>query len=286
MNDDGLVVGTYTRYDPSQGGSGTEYGFIYDTNTHTYVVPQFDIPGITSNDTGSTNISSADQLLSINDAGTIVGTSPTQGGFEVNPAPVDTIDNGGTLYVAQPSNDTVKFAGNTGTLVLDDLTDFHGQIQNFTGTAPDAAHSDVIDLAGVNFNSASFSESYNISTGVLTVSDGTDTGSLSFANFNGTFKFASDGHGGTDIFDPPAANNTSPPVSVGNDHFHFHPELGAGSDNAGTQGNDAAHDHLAGPRSEEWSTLIADAQETGTADGAQPAESHWHHALHNATHLH
>ena len=163
------------------------------------MVPQFDIPGITSNDTGSTNISSADQLLSINDAGTIVGTSPTQGGFEVNPAPVDTIDNGGTLYVAQPSNDTVKFAGNTGTLVLDDLTDFHGQIQNFTGTAPDAAHSDVIDLAGVNFNSASFSESYNISTGVLTVSDGTDTGSLSFANFNGTFKFASDGHGGTDI---------------------------------------------------------------------------------------
>ena len=69
------------------------------------------------------------------------------------------------------------------------------------------AHSDVIDLAGINFDSGHFTDSYNASTGVLTVSDGTDNASLTFDNFTATFEFASDGHGGTDIYDPPAQSS-------------------------------------------------------------------------------
>ena len=39
--------------------------------------------------------------------------------------------------------------------------------------------------------------------------------------------------------------------------------------------------------SEEWSALIADTQAGAAADvTAQPADLHWHHALHNSVHLH
>ena len=50
----------------------------------------------------------------------------------------------------------------------------------------------LIDLVGINYGSAHFSEAYNTSSGVLTVSDGSTTTSLTFDNFNATFDFASD----------------------------------------------------------------------------------------------
>ena len=58
------------------------------------------------------------------------------------------------------------------------------------------------------------------------VSDGTDTASLTFVDFTGTFQFASDGSGGTDIFDPPAKSSGAS-VSPDNDTFVFHPGIGA-----------------------------------------------------------
>jgi hypothetical protein len=115
-----------------------------------------------------------------------------------------TVASGGSLTVANTSSETVDFAGSTGTLVLNQPQNFAGQIEGFTGTAPNAAHSDVVDLAGINYDSGHFSESYNAATGVLTVSDGTDSANLTFDNFNGTLQFASDGNAGTDIFDPPS----------------------------------------------------------------------------------
>ena len=51
---------------------------------------------------------------------------------------------------------------------------------------------------------AAFSETYNASTGVLTVTDGTQSASLTFENVDGSFSFASDGNSGTLITDPPA----------------------------------------------------------------------------------
>ena len=51
----------------------------------------------------------------------------------------------------------------------------------------------LIDLVGINHGSAHFSQAYNTSSGVLTVSDGSTTTSLTFDNFNATFDFASHG---------------------------------------------------------------------------------------------
>ena len=143
---------------------------------------------------------------------------------------------GGTVEFDSSSSANVAFnnAGGYGELVLGDAAGFSGQISGFTGTAPNAISSDVIDVSGINYNSGDFSDSYNASTGVLTLSDGTSSESLTFINFTGSFKFASDGSGGTDIFDPPAPANssatTNTSVSIGGpslDSFVFRLDLGA-----------------------------------------------------------
>jgi hypothetical protein len=46
-----------------------------------------------------------------------------------------------------------------------------------------------------------FPETYNASSGVLTVTEGNNSARLTLDNFNGTFDFVSDGHGGTLITD-------------------------------------------------------------------------------------
>jgi hypothetical protein len=116
-----------------------------------------------------------------------------------------TVASGGSLELNAASGESVTFTGGTGSLVLDQPGGFIGHIVGFTGTAPDAAHSDTIDLVGIDFNSFHFAESYNSSTGLLTVSDGTHNASFTFDNFNATLDFASDGKGGTLITDPPAS---------------------------------------------------------------------------------
>jgi hypothetical protein len=120
-----------------------------------------------------------------------------------------TIAAGASLALSAPSNETVTFAGGTGSLVLNDPDGFTGQIVGFTGTAPDAAHSDTIDLVGINYDSALFANSYNSTTGLLTVTDGTNTAHISFDDFNATLDFASDGDGGTLVTDPPAAGSSA-----------------------------------------------------------------------------
>ena len=147
------------------------------------------------------------------------------------------IIEGGTMIFGAQSNMNVAFENGVGTptygeLVLGDAAGFSGQISGFVGTAPDTAHSDAIDLEGINYNSSSFSETYDAAKGLLTVTDGSHSASLTFDNFDGTLSFASDGNGGTLITDPPAtrASNPSPSVSVGgpgNDNFVFHPGIGA-----------------------------------------------------------
>jgi hypothetical protein len=123
---------------------------------------------------------------------------------------------GATLTLDAPSSQFVSFAhGTLGGLVLEQPNSFTGTISGFTGTAPDAAHSDTIDLVGVNYNSAHFSETYDASKGVLTVTDGSDAAHLSFAGFNGKFDFASDGNGGTLITDPMAAAGASTETASG-----------------------------------------------------------------------
>jgi hypothetical protein len=115
----------------------------------------------------------------------------------------DTISAGGTLDVSAPSSETVTFAGGTGTLILDQPQTFNGQISGFTGTAPDPAHSDAIDLVGFDYASTTFSQSSSSGNLVLTATDGSNVATLTFLNFDETLDFASDGNGGTLITDPP-----------------------------------------------------------------------------------
>jgi len=158
---------------------------------------------------------------------------------------------GGTIELNAASSVAVTFengaAGTSyGVLVLIDPSQFTGDISGFAGTASDTAHSDAIDVIGINFNSGEFSDLYNASTGVLTVSDGTNTDSLTFVGFNGTFDFAEDSSGtGTIITDPPditsptstaspgttnskttQSSNSSVLIDPNSDHFVFTPGIG------------------------------------------------------------
>ena len=138
-----------------------------------------------------------------------VVTNDNNGGADiVDPPAAATIINGGNLEISAPSNETVTFTGATGSLVLNQSESFTGQIIGFTGTAPDAAHSDTIDLVGINYDFGQFAELYNSSTGLLAVTDGSNTASITFDDFNATLDFASDGNGGTLITDPPASGSS------------------------------------------------------------------------------
>jgi len=92
----------------------------------------------------------------------------------------------------------------------------------FTGTAPNLAHSDAIDLVG--FDAADTTVSASTAGGIttLTVTDSSGDGLSATLKLVGTystsdFVVASDGDGGTDIFDPPVTGQTSgtsaPPVA-------------------------------------------------------------------------
>src|SRR5262249_30339015 len=72
---------------------------------------------------------------------------------------------------------------------------------------------------------------------------------------------ASDGHGGTIIYDPPASASTSPTVSIGgagNDTFVFHPGEGAQTvNNFNPQQDTIELDHFANiPNAEQLAQLV------------------------------
>jgi hypothetical protein len=173
--------------------------------------------------------------------------------------------SGGTLQFDGSSNVAVAFDNGSGTpaygeLVLSDAPQFSGVISGFAGTAPDAAHSDAIDLTDINYGSADFAEHYDSVTGLLTVTDGANTAHISFADFNATLSFASDGSGGTLVTDPPAGSggesSAGAPVkwgmNFGDDKFNFDPaqpenrtaDAAAPSPNAAPAVGDSGHDNF------------------------------------------
>jgi T5SS/PEP-CTERM-associated repeat protein len=123
------------------------------------------------------------------------------------------------------STATVIFQGATGSLVLDHAA---GQTINFSGFTGDGtlSGSNQIDLKDINYNSASFSETFDQATNTVTVSDGTKSTTLHFAgNYVAeNFKFTSDGANGTIVYDPPVPSST-PAIggapSVGTSGFNF-----------------------------------------------------------------
>jgi VCBS repeat-containing protein len=150
-------------------------------------------------------------IAQVNDGSGSVGNQPLTITI-VGDSGAVTIANGTTLELghAISSGENVTFEGSTGTLILDDASNFTGTISGFTGNGT-LAGSDQIELKHINFNSSSFSESFNSATQTLSVSDGTNSATLHFAGSysSANFNFASDGSSGTIVFDPPISSNAS-----------------------------------------------------------------------------
>ncbi len=128
------------------------------------------------------------------------------------------ISAGATLELAAANSGTVTFSSPTGTLILDDASAFSGQIVGFTGDGT-LVGSDHIDLRSMNYSTVH--SSYNSSSGVLAVGDGTSGVDMKFAGTYSpaNFKFADDGNGGAIGYDPPTSSNA--PVTTGHASFIF-----------------------------------------------------------------
>jgi hypothetical protein len=129
------------------------------------------------------------------------------------------VQSGTTLELVGPASGAVTFISPTGTLKLDAPSTFTGQIAGFAGDGT-LAGSDQIDLLNMSYTSSIQSLStYSTSNGVLSVNNGSTVDLLHFTGnyVLANFKFASDGHGGTTVYDPPATNQQ--PYAT--DHFNF-----------------------------------------------------------------
>ena len=159
-----------------------------------------------------------------------------------------TVLAGASLELAGATSASITFATSTGMLKLDQPSTFTGEIFGFTGNGS-LSGSDQIDLKGIN--DSTVHDSY--ANGVLTVTDGTNTAHLSFngSYVLGNFELASDGSGGTIVYDPPVPNSsvsgTSAAVATdhGNDTFVFHPNMGANGTNHTSETNAVLFDHAA-----------------------------------------
>jgi endoglucanase len=123
-----------------------------------------------------------------------------------------------TLELNSAHSDAVTFTSSTGTLQLDNPSTFTGQIVGYTGDGT-LAGSDHVDLLNMGYSSSiQTSSTYTPSAGTLTVSNGTTVDVLNFVgNYSqSNFKFASDGHGGTIVYDPPAVHVTDSTTINGN----------------------------------------------------------------------
>jgi VCBS repeat-containing protein len=128
------------------------------------------------------------------------------------------IASGVSLAIASPvaTGESVTFHSSTGSLTLDTPSSFDGVISGFTGDGT-LAGSDQIDLKGISYHSSSFTESYNSTTDTLTVSDGANDATLHFIGTYqaANFSFASDGNGGTIVYDPPVSNSPDGRIGAG-----------------------------------------------------------------------
>jgi hypothetical protein len=107
-----------------------------------------------------------------------------------------TIDQGATVELAGAYAGEAIFAGNAGTLLLDDSADFSGTVAGMTGA-------DTLDLRDIGFSARSTRLGYAANAdnggGTLSVSDGIHTAQIALLGQYAASSFAatSDGHGGT-----------------------------------------------------------------------------------------
>ncbi|QDF36263.1 heparin lyase I family protein [Bradyrhizobium symbiodeficiens] len=114
------------------------------------------------------------------------------------------IGSGASVELVGSYSGAISFAGATGTLVLDQSTEFSGTLN---GQLTTTNFIDLRDItAGAN---ASVSYTGNNSPGTLTVSDGTNSANFTLSgNYSlGNFIVSSDGNGGTTLVDPPLSTD-------------------------------------------------------------------------------
>ena len=171
--------------------------------------------------------------------------------------------HGATLEFGAASNVNVTFDNGSGTdygtLVLDDAAHFTGQIHGFDGTAAGAGNSDTVELTG--FCETSYSVQCSGDNEILTLHDGDRCVTLTFDDFNQSFKFEVVG-GNTYIYDPPTTGATDAPATAtaapGNDH------VAASASQNGT-------DHAASPATEAGFGSDQDLAAAATAPAGAPA---------------
>jgi hypothetical protein len=99
----------------------------------------------------------------------------------------------------------VTFAASTGTLKLDNSSSFAGTVAGMSGQ-------DTIDFADINFATMQKpTVAGNTFGGNLTVTDGTHSANIALLGnyLASTFVASSDGHGGTNVVDPPATGQVA-----------------------------------------------------------------------------
>jgi Cellulase (glycosyl hydrolase family 5) len=114
---------------------------------------------------------------------------------------------GETVEVGSPFSDSVTFAGNTGTLKIDDSASFAGTVVGMTGK-------DTLDFADIDPTKVQ-PPSYDPVSGKLHVTEGTNSADIALIGnyMSSVFVAQSDGHGGTSVVDPPALGGVQPLVS-------------------------------------------------------------------------
>jgi 20S proteasome alpha/beta subunit len=115
------------------------------------------------------------------------------------------VNAGATVEITTPYAGQVTFNASTGTLKLDNSS-------NFSGTVVGMNAQDTLDLADINF--ATLQQpvfSGNTSGGTLSVTDGTHTANIALLGsyMASTFVTSSDGHGGTYVVDPSAVSQSN-----------------------------------------------------------------------------
>ncbi|HUO11923.1 MAG TPA: hypothetical protein VMU37_04120, partial [Caulobacteraceae bacterium] len=139
------------------------------------------------------------------DGGDVVVNTGVSGGLAINGGVMDLTQSG----VAN----NVSFLG-AGTLRLDQSQSYTGSVTGFSKTGTNAL--DLSDISFVGAAEATFVENAGGTSGVLTVTDGSNTAQITLLGNYSTSKFvtSSDGHGGTKVVDPsaPAAASTAAPI--------------------------------------------------------------------------
>jgi hypothetical protein len=116
-----------------------------------------------------------------------------------------TISAGQTLELASAYSGQLSFAADTGTLKLDNSATFAGTVAGMTGQ-------DTIDFADIDPTKVQQpTYSGTASGGNLTVTDGTHSANIALLGnyLASTFVASSDGHGGTNVVDPPATGQVA-----------------------------------------------------------------------------